>query len=49
MSTRHGAFLDDLKERMRKFELALHPDKTRLIRVAPRYLYDHVWFGTGLP
>ena len=26
------AFLDDLKERMRKFELALHPDKTRLIR-----------------
>jgi hypothetical protein len=25
------AFLDDLKERMRKFELALHPDKTRLI------------------
>jgi hypothetical protein len=34
------AFLDDLKERMRKFELALHPDKTRLIRfgrhAAPR-------------
>ena len=26
------AFLDDLKERMRQFELALHPDKTRLIR-----------------
>src|SRR5712671_6226081 len=26
------AFLDDLKERLRKFELALHPDKTRLIR-----------------
>jgi hypothetical protein len=26
------AFLDDLKERMCKFELALHPDKTRLIR-----------------
>jgi RNA-directed DNA polymerase len=25
-------FLEDLKERMRKFELALHPDKTRLIR-----------------
>jgi hypothetical protein len=25
------AFLDDLKERMRKFELALHPDKTPLI------------------
>jgi hypothetical protein len=23
-------FLDDLKERMRKFKLALHPDKTRL-------------------
>ena len=26
------AFLDDLQERMRAFELALHPDKTRLIR-----------------
>jgi group II intron reverse transcriptase/maturase len=25
-------FLDDLQERMRAFELALHPDKTRLIR-----------------
>ena len=25
-------FLEDLKERMRAFELALHPDKTRLIR-----------------
>jgi len=28
------AFLDDLKERMREFELALYPDKTRLIRLA---------------
>jgi len=26
------AFLDDLKERLRAFELALHPSKTRLIR-----------------
>jgi len=26
------AFLHDLQERMRAFELALHPDKTRLIR-----------------
>ena len=26
------AFLHDLQERMRKFELALHPEKTRLIR-----------------
>jgi RNA-directed DNA polymerase len=26
------AFLEDLKERMRAFELALNPDKTRLIR-----------------
>jgi hypothetical protein len=26
------AFLQDLHERMRSFELALHPDKTRLIR-----------------
>jgi hypothetical protein len=33
-SARDGArtFLDELKERMCKFELALHPDKTRLIR-----------------
>ncbi len=23
------AFLQDLRERLRKFELALHPDKTR--------------------
>jgi RNA-directed DNA polymerase len=28
-------FLDELKERMCKFELALHPDKTRLIRFGP--------------
>jgi hypothetical protein len=26
------AFLHDLHERLRAFELALHPDKTRLIR-----------------
>jgi hypothetical protein len=26
------AFLHDLHERLRSFELALHPDKTRLIR-----------------
>ena len=26
------AFLQDLHERLRSFELALHPDKTRLIR-----------------
>jgi hypothetical protein len=32
MGHRCARFLDDLKERMRKFELALHPDKTRLIR-----------------
>jgi hypothetical protein len=25
-------FLDDLRERMRKFALKLHPDKTRLVR-----------------
>ena len=29
-----GAFLQDLQERLRKFELALHPAKTRLIRLA---------------
>ena len=30
------AFLQELQERMRTFDLALHPDKTRLIRLAAR-------------
>jgi hypothetical protein len=38
------AFLDDRKERMRKFELALHPDKTRLIRFG-RHEFCRPWHG----
>jgi group II intron reverse transcriptase/maturase len=31
-AVRQAAFLQELQERLRKFELVLHPDKTRLIR-----------------
>jgi group II intron reverse transcriptase/maturase len=34
-------FLDELKERMRLFELALHPDKTRLIRFGRHAAKQH--------
>lgn len=45
----HGAraFLDDLKERMRKFELALHPDKTRLIRFGRHAARQREKVGAG--
>src|SRR5258708_34451396 len=43
------AFLDDLKERMRKFELALHPDKTRLIRFGRHAAKQREKFGEGKP
>src|ERR1700720_3234322 len=47
----HGAraFLDDLKERMRKFELALHPDKTRLIRFGRHAARQREKLGEGKP
>ena len=41
------AFLDDLKERMRKFELALHPDKTRLIRFGRQAVKQREKLGEG--
>jgi hypothetical protein len=43
------AFLDDLKERMRKFELALHPDKTRLIRFGRHAVKQREKLGEGKP
>jgi group II intron reverse transcriptase/maturase len=43
------AFLDDLKERMRKFELALHPDKTRLIRFGRHAAKQRAERGEGKP
>src|SRR5438128_3503761 len=43
------AFLDDLKERMRKFELALHPDKTRLIRFGRHAAKQREKRGEGKP
>jgi RNA-directed DNA polymerase len=43
------AFLDDLKERMHKFELALHPDKTRLIRFGRQAVKQREKLGEGKP
>ncbi|MGB6707224.1 MAG: reverse transcriptase domain-containing protein, partial [Pseudolabrys sp.] len=43
------AFLDDLKERMCKFELALHPDKTRLIRFGRHAAKQREKRGEGKP
>ena len=43
------AFLDDVKDRMRKFELALHPDKTRLIRFGRHAAKQREKLGEGKP
>jgi len=43
------AFLHDLRERLRKFELALHPDKTRLIRFGRYAAEDRRKLGLGKP
>ena len=43
------AFLDDLKERMRAFDLALHPDKTRLIRFGRHAAKQREKLGEGKP
>src|ERR1700681_3170259 len=43
------AFLDELKERMRQFELALHPDKTRLIRFGRHAAKQREKLGEGKP
>ena len=48
--TEHEArtFLDELKE-MRQFELALHPDKTRLIRFGRHAAKQREKLGEGKP
>jgi group II intron reverse transcriptase/maturase len=43
------AFLDDLEERMRAFDLALHPDKTRLIRFGRYAAKQRAKLGEGKP
>ena len=43
------AFLHDLHERMRKFELALHPAKTRLIRFGRHAAKQLEAVGEGKP
>ena len=43
------AFLHDLHERMRAFELALHPDKTRLIRFGRHAAKQRQMRGEGKP
>jgi group II intron reverse transcriptase/maturase len=43
------AFLHDLHERMRAFELALHPDKTRLIRFGRHAAKQRAIRGEGKP
>src|ERR1700756_397496 len=43
------AFLEDLHERMRSFELALHPDKTRLIRFGRHAAKQRERRGEGEP
>jgi hypothetical protein len=42
-------FLHDLQERMRAFELALHPDKTRLIRFGRYAAKQREKLGEGKP
>jgi RNA-directed DNA polymerase len=42
-------FLNDLKEQMRKSELALHPDKTRLIRFGRHAAKQREKLGEGKP
>ena len=43
------AFLRDLQERLREFELALHPKKTRLIRFGRYAAEDRKKLGLGKP
>src|SRR5215510_11369930 len=43
------AFLHDLHERLRAFELALHPDKTRLIRFGCHAAEQRARLGEGKP
>jgi len=43
------AFLHDLHARLRAFELALHPDKTRLIRFGRHAAEQRARLGEGKP
>ena len=43
------AFLHDLQERLREFELTLHPDKTRLIRFGRHAAKQREKLGEGKP
>ena len=43
------AFLDDLKERLRLFDLTLHPAKTRLIRFGRHAIKQRQRLGEGKP
>ena len=42
-------FLEELRERLRKFGLELHPDKTRLIVFGRKPENDWRWKGGGKP
>ncbi|MGH1483632.1 MAG: reverse transcriptase domain-containing protein [Geminicoccales bacterium] len=44
-----NTFLQDLRERMGKFDLALHPQKTRLIRFGRPAIKDREKLGLGKP
>jgi len=42
-------FRAELAERMRKFNLELHPDKTRLLEFGPHAIDSREWRGEGKP
>src|ERR1700692_85316 len=42
-------FWAELTERMRKFDLELHPEKTRLLEFGPFAIRDRQWRGEGRP
>jgi group II intron reverse transcriptase/maturase len=47
--TEADRFLEELRERLRKFGLELHPDKTRLIAFGRKPENDWKWKGGGKP
>src|ERR1700751_1369845 len=44
-----GRFRAELTERMRKFNLELHPEKTRLLEFGPHAIDSREWRGEGKP
>jgi len=42
-------FRSELTERMRKFNLELHPEKTRLLEFGPYAIDQRQWRGEGKP